>query len=598
MHLPWLTGLAVALWAGGGVASAQPADLVVRNAKVTTLDAASPEASAFAVRDGRFVAVGGPEDVAPLIGGETLVVDAGERRVIPGLIDSHMHPTRAARYYNVELRWDGVDTLARGLEMVREQAGRTPAGQWVRVIGAWSPYQFAERRMPTPLELSEAAGDVPTFVLFLYSQGFLNDAGVRALGLTPETQAPPGSRIEFVEGGAVLHAEPDPTLLYQTIGRLPEPGAEDQLNSARHFYRELSRFGLTSVIDAGGGGHNFPGDYVATDTLARSGELPVRISTYLFPQQKGKEIDEFRAWIEGNELYRQLHETLEHGYELEGGGEFLVWSAGDFENFMAPRPELADRGDWDRQLHAVTTLLVQNGWPLRIHATYGESIQQIMDVFERVAQEQGRFAPRWAIDHAETADDAQLRRIHAMGGGVAIQNRMAFAGEYFAERYGRDAAAQAPPIRRMLELGIPVGGGTDATRVSSHNPWLSLHWLVTGETLGGAALLAEENRLTREEALRLWTLGSAWFSQEETIKGRIAPGQLADFAVLDRDYFAVPTEEIRRIEAVLTVVGGEATYAAEPFAEFSPPPLPPVSPTWAPVASFGGYQNAEKATEP
>ncbi len=233
---------------------------------------------------------------------------------------------------------------------------------------------------------------------------------------------------------------------------------------------------------------------------------------------------------------------------------------------------------------------MEKQWPLRQHATYGESISLVLDVFERLKREQGRFAPRWAIDHAETVRDEDLRRIAALGGGVAIQNRMAFAGEYFAERYGREAARHAPPVRKMLEMGIPVGAGTDGTRVSSYDPWPSLYWLVTGRTVGGTQLFADENRLTRDEALRLFTVGSAWFSQEEEVKGRIAPGLYADFALLSEDYFEVPEERIRSIQSVLTVVGGQVVYAAAPFTGLgeglTPPALPPVSPAWSPVAHF------------
>ena len=182
-----------------------------------------------------------------------------------------------------------------------------------------------------------------------------------------------------------------------------------------------------------------------------------------------------------------------------------------------------------------------------------------------------------------------------MGGGIAVQDRMAFAGEIFAERYGKEAAAHAPPLRAMVRAGIPVGAGTDATRVSSHNPWLSLYWMVTGKTVGGTQLASPENRLSREEALRLYTVGSAWFSGEEEVKGRIAPGQLADFAILSADYLTVPDEQIRTIESVLTVTGGDVVYAAEPFANVAPEPLPAVSPAWSPVAAFGGYQQSSQS---
>jgi predicted amidohydrolase YtcJ len=188
-----------------------------------------------------------------------------------------------------------------------------------------------------------------------------------------------------------------------------------------------------------------------------------------------------------------------------------------------------------------------------------------------------------------------LRRIQALGGGVAIQNRLAFAGEYFVERYGQSAARHAPPIRKMLKLGIPVGAGTDGTRVSSYNPWPALYWLVSGRTVGGMQLAADDNKLSREEALRIFTVGSAWFSQEENVKGRVAPGQHADFAVLSEDYFTVPEDRIKNLESVLTVTGGKVVYAAKPFDAFAPPTLPAVSPAWSPVAYYGGYQQPSSA---
>ena len=594
--------LAAIVIAGTAAAQQQPADLVVINAKVITVDAQRPQATAFAVKDGTFVAVGTEAEMAAHRGAQTRGIDAGGRTVIPGLNDSHAHVVRGGRFYNLELRWDGVDSLARGLAMIREQARRTPKGQWVRIIGGWSPYQFNEQRMPTITELNEAAPDTPTFVLFLYSQGMINRAAVQALGLTPDTKAPAGGRYEFVDGGAILHAEPNPAILYQMIAKPPQLSAEDQVNSTLHFYREMNRLGMTSAVDAGGGGHAFPKDYSGSQAVARDGEMSVRIGYYLFAQTAGKEAEDFRRWTSEYQAGKNAAKDLEHGFELEGGGEFLAHSVGDWENFLADRPDLGAREtagqDPAGDLHAVATILVKNNWPLRQHATYGESIKVIMDVFEQIQREQGRFVPRWAIDHAETVRDEELRRIKAMGGGIAIQNRLAFGGEYFVERYGKEAARYAPPIRKMLEMGIPVGAGTDGTRVSSYNPWPSLYWLVSGKTIGGIPLFADDNKLSREEALRLFTVGSAWFSQEEDVKGRIAPGQYADFAVLSDDYLAVPEEQIKHIESLLTVVAGKVVYAAKPFDAFAPPALPAVSPAWSPVAHFGGYQHPQKAGSP
>ncbi|HWS87661.1 MAG TPA: amidohydrolase [Pyrinomonadaceae bacterium] len=575
--------------ATAAAARQRPADLIVTNAKVVTMNRPSPRANAFAVRGGNFVAVGDVADVAPYRGAKTRVIDARGHTVIPGLVDSHSHAIRQGRLYNLELRWDGVDSLERGLAMIREQAGRTPRGQWVQVIGGWSPYQFKERRLPTVRELNEAAPDTPVFVLFLYSRGLLNRAGVEAMKLTPQTKAPEGGRFEFVEGGgAILHAEPRPTILYQAVGRLPPLSPDEQTNSNLHWYRELNRFGLTGVVDAGGGGHAYPKDYASADSLAKQNRIPLRVSMYLFTQTAGAELRDYEKWGEAVRLNFNLAAELPEGYVTEGAGENLVHSAGDYENFMAPPPELSDE-KLRSELTAVTTLLVRQGWPIRIHATYDPTITKVLDVFEQVFRAED-FKGRWIIDHAEGISDRNIERVKRLGGGVAVQNRMAFAGEYYAGRYGKEAAAAAPPLRKLLDSGVPLGAGTDMTRVSSYNPWLSLYWMVSGRTVGGTELYTRENRLTREEALRLYTLGSAWFSGEEEVKGRIAPGQYADFAVLSADYLSVPEEQIKNIESVLTVVAGKIVYAERPFRNFAPAPLPAVTPAWSPVAHFGGYQ--------
>lgn len=587
---------ALALWfcafMSTSTASAEPPDIILTNARITTLDSARPEAEALAITDGEIAAVGANADIRALAGPGTRLIDAGGRRVIPGLNDSHLHATRGGKFYNLELRWDGVDSLERGLAMIREQAARTPDGQWVRVVGGWSPHQFRERRTPSIAELNEAAPDTPTLVVYLYSMGFLNRPGAAALGITPETPPPAGGRFEFVDGGVILHASPNPMILYGTIARLPGLSPADQVNSTIHFYRELNRFGLTSAVDPGGGGHAYPADYGATTTLASgpnaSGELglTIRISNYLFAQKAGQEVADIRAWTERERIGIDRAVALLNGFVIRGAGENLVWSAGDFENFLADRPDLAPTMEAD--LESAVRLLATHQWPIRIHATYDESISRILDVFERVFAETG-YTARWAIDHAETVSPANLARIKRLGGGIAIQNRMSFAGEAFVDRYGADAASHAPPLRAMLDAGIPVGAGTDATRVSSYNPWLSIHWMVTGETLGGTQLAAPENRLTREEALSLFTVGSAWFSGEETTKGRLAPGQLADLAVLTADCMTVPENQIRSIESVLTIVGGRIVHGRDEFGTLAPTP-PPVSPAWSPVATFGGFQ--------
>lgn len=564
-------------------------DTLFFNGRVTTLDPSNPEAEAVAVKDGRILAVGSTEDLERSADPDTRRVDLGGRRVIPGLNDSHLHVIRAGLYYNLELRWDGKARLGSALEQLKEQVARTPAPQWVRVIGGWNEFQFAEGRMPTLEEVNAIAPDTPVFILHLYDCALLNGAALRACGFTKDTPNPPGGLITRDRQGnptGLLVAEPNALILYSTIAHAPKLNYQDQLNSTRHFMREMNRFGVTSVSDAGGGGQNYPEDYAVVQELDKRGQLTLRVAYSLFAQKSGEELSDYTRWL-GMTAPGQGTDFL----RVNGAGENLVWSAADFENFLQPRPDL--RPTMESELEAVIRKLAENEWPWRIHATYDETIRRFLSIFERVHRDTPIDKLGWFIDHAETVAPETLERIKALGGGVAVQHRMAYQGEYFVRRYGLEEARKRPPIRKMLQMGIPVGAGTDGTRVASYHPWTCLWWLVTGKTVGGLALNPEESeRLSREEALRLYTEGSAWFSREAEAKGVLAAGKLADFAVLSQDYFRVEADEIRQLESVMTVVGGQVVYGAGEYRPLAPE-LPPVSPSWSPVAHYGGYQDVQ-----
>ncbi|MGA9854577.1 MAG: amidohydrolase [Gammaproteobacteria bacterium] len=562
------------------------ADLILVNGNVTTIDRQQPAAQAVAIRNGRFIAVGDEKDVMAHTGPGTQHIDLGGRRVIPGLIDSHMHVIRGGLNFNMELRWDGMRSLADAMRMLKQQVDRTPAPQWVRVVGGFTAQQFQEKRLPTLEELNALAPDTPLFILHLYDRALLNRAALRVLGYTKDTPDFPGGKIERDRHGeptGLLLALPNAAILYATLAKGPKLPPEYQKNSSRHFMAELNRLGVTGVIDAGGGFQNYPEDYQIIEELHREGQLTIRIAYNLFTQRPQHELDDFTAWTkqvkpgQGDDLYR-----------TNGAGEMLVYSAADFEDFRVPRPDMPP--SMESELEPVVRLLAQNRWPWRIHATYNETITRALDVFEKVNGEIPFHGQHWFIDHAETADDRNLERIAKLGGGIAIQHRMAYQGEYFVERYGAKAAERTPPISRMLEMGLPVGAGTDATRVASYNPWISLYWLVAGKTLGGLSLYPSAQRLERETALRLWTEANNWFSTETGKKGQIKVGQLADLAVLSDDYFAVPEDAIQDITSVLTLLGGKPVHGTAEFENLAPP-LPPPMPDWSPVRTYGGYQS-------
>jgi predicted amidohydrolase YtcJ len=562
-----------------------PVDTILHNGKIAT-NATPSFVDALAIADGKVVASGSNEAILSLREPQTKVIDLGRRTVIPGINDSHMHPIRGGLNFNMELRWEGVPSLTDALRMLKEQAARTPPPQWVRVIGGWTEFQFAEKRQPTLEEINAVSPDTPVLVSHLYDRVYLNAAALRAVGYTKDTPEPPGGEIQRDRHGnptGILIAKPNAWILYSTIFKGPKLGRQDQENSTRQMMREFNRFGITSVGDAGGGFHNYPEDYAVIEDLHRRGELTVRFAYNLFTTHPKQELADFTRWAsmvkpgDGDDFYR-----------LHGAGEMLAFSAADFEDFLQPRPEMEPV--MEEELKAVVTHLARNRWPFRLHATYDETITRALDVYEAVHREVPFDGLHWIMDHCETISDRNIERVAKLGGGIAVQSRMAFQGEYFAQRYGAEQAARSPPIRRMIEMGVPVGVGTDATRITSYNPFITLYWLVTGNTVGGLNLYPEHNRMSREEALRLYTVGSGWFSADDGRKGALAPGQLADLAVLSADYFSVSAEDIKAIESVLTVVGGKIVYGAAEFKGFGPPPLP-ASPDWSPLNHFGGAQS-------
>jgi predicted amidohydrolase YtcJ len=421
--------------------SVKIADLIIHNGNFATLDKERPFVTAVAIADGRFLAVGSDRDGMACRGIQTQVIDAGGRTVVPGLNDSHIHVIRGGLNFNMELRWDGVTSLSAALSMLREQARRTPPPQWVRVIGGWTEFQFAERRMPTLEEINQVAPDTPVFVLHLYDRAIVNRAALQAMGYDKQTPDPPGGEIMRDRDGnptGLLIARPNAMLLYASLARGPKLSYGDQVNSTRQFMRELNRLGLTSVIDAGGGFQNYPEDYQVIEELAGKGELTLRIAYNLFTQHPKGELEDFSKWIgmtspgKGDDFFR-----------LNGAGEMLVFSAADFEDFLEPRPDLLPT--MEDELFKVIRLLVDHQWPFRLHATYDESIDRFLNIFEKVNREVPFDGLRWFFDHAETITPRNLERVRALGGGIAIQDRMAFQGEYFIDRYGKAAAGHSLP---------------------------------------------------------------------------------------------------------------------------------------------------------
>jgi len=521
----------------------------------------APECDALAIRDGLVTAVGRSKDLRELITPSTQVVDLGERRVVPGLIDSHIHAIRAGATWRRRVDWSGVTSLPAALDLVRDAAA-TRQGQWVAVVGGWHPGQFDERRAPTPAELTAAAPDNPVYVQLLYESALLNDAGLAAAGIDRDTADPPNSVFARDHTGAPTGHANGRGAFSHVLGLIPEPDLEERVAGTRAFLTRLSSLGLTGVVDPGGGAVDATA-YRAVYELWRREPLPARVRMYMSNSStpRGQEL------AKAGEFVRYLHPGFGDEYlRFVGMGEKLVNAFGDGEGLNAITVREEDRDT----LREVSLLLLENGWPAHIHAIRRETVTAVLDVWEQVAETISLTGARFSLAHADAISDRDLARVKRLGVGIAVQDRLVFRSADSTAAWGQEIGAAAPPLRAMLDLGIPIGGGTDATAVTSYNPWLSLWWMVTGKSVDGAPPRSAQQRLSRAEALHAYTAGSAWFSFDEGKRGSLAPGMLADLAVLSEDYFAVSDDAIPAIESELTLVGGRVVHRGGSFTSTFP----------------------------
>lgn len=572
------------------------ADLIVFNAKIFTGNLAQPEASALAVKDGRIYSVGSDDDVLGLKNSSTEIIDAGSRRLIPGISDAHNHVLNESGYtYN--LRWDGVPTLHQALTMLREQAERTPEGHWVKAIGGWSPFQFEEKRFPTLQELREAVPNRPLIVQYAYNRAFMNELAMEALGVgTERFPELPGTEFERDEQGNYTGVVQGYTFTFIAMETMvPQPSFDEEVSALIYAIHGLNSFGITSVIDAGNRG--YPQAQANVEVLARDNRLNVRMPFVDMQFGAGSPINMVDAQIEAITKTapispgHNLHPTLAHGHVYRGAGEVLQIEVHDHENF--DRPPVIIEPDMMRQhVEQNVSKLVQRRIPFRMHISYNENISPFLDALEALNQKTPLDNLRWSIEHAETVSVENIARIKELGGGIALDTKMALHGDGFIETHGRDVALQTPRLRHLVDSGIPLAMTTDAYRAATFNPWVGIYWMVSGKSVSGTTILAEDNRLSRTEALSLFTTGAAWFMNTQAEMGMIAPGNLADFALLDRDYFTVPEDQIKSITSVLTVMDGRVVYGSQDYSQLTPS-LPDILPAWSPIKYYGGYHGAQ-----
>ena len=537
-----LAGWALCLFSWRGFCA--PADWVFFNAEI--LGTPQTGQQALAVAGDRIVAIGSNQALKPWVGAQTRVVDAKGRSLIPGLIDGHIHAIRAGLTETVEVKWAGVSRLSLALDLMRQRAEQSDEHDWVVVAGGWTPEQFEEQRSPTMAELKQAVGERAAYVQRAYSSVLITPEGMNRLPWAQHADLASQLRAELdSQGQETGWLTGTARAISSVYDLLPSPDSKQQLEGSVQWYAQLSRWGITGVLDPGG--YNLPPQAMAaTQTLWRQGRLPIRVRFSLSAPRAHQELSDFA----------QLTTLTPMGWgdgllRFNGLGENVTW--GMYNN---ARPSEADK----QELYTVLKWAAAQAMTVTFHWNDDETVGHLLDVIEQVQQLHDIRPLRWSIAHLNNASKDHLKRMKQLGMGWLVQNAAYFQRPSMLSKWGGQALQRTPPLGEAIELGLPVGLGTDAHRVMDPNPFVCLQWAIDGRSVDGQSTRTGAHLLTREQALSAYTQGSAWFSHEETQRGQLKVGQWADLALLNDSYLQIETSRIHTLHAVLTLVGGRAIH--------------------------------------
>ncbi len=532
---------------GGGVT--EP-DLILVNGEILTMDDERTRASAIAVTGDEITAVGSSHSVAKLGGRHTQTINLRGRTVIPGLVDGHTHAIRGGQTFDQETYWLDAASLEEALSRVSQAASEREPDEWVAVVGSWHPNQFSERRPPTVADLTEASPTNPVYVQYLYDYALVNEAGIEALGLnTSSTPPAPGIVVERDANGQATGRLLGGIGPFNTLvaGILPA-SFDERKDSLEDYFTALNASGVTGFIDDSAGP---AASYETLFALSDEGRLSLRAGFRVPAQAPGNE----SAFFESAMAFRAPRERG-GATPFVGMGESVVFGVNDGvrmgPGFQATPEALAE-------LEEVATLAATRRIPLEIHAYTDDAASQILDVFERVDALHPIGNLRWAMAHLNTGSPETIARMKALGMAFSVQMGPYFEGPAILEANGPEVARRSA-ARAALDQGLVVAGGTDATRIGDYRVWPAVEFQVTGASLGNAVVRPPDQRLSRMEALRSYTLDSAWLAFDDDDRGSLEQGKLADLAVLDAPYLRVPATQISEIRSLLTLRGGEAVY--------------------------------------
>ena len=536
------------------IALAQTADTVLFNGKIVTVDKDFSIREALAIGHSQILATGTSAAMKKLAGDKAKLIDLGGRTVIPGLTDGHIHGIRAALTFGTEVNWIGVTTLKEALEKIRQAAKSQKPGSWIVVAGGWTEEQFAEKRRPTPAEIAALAPDNPVYIQHLYDWLLLTPKAMEALGIREDSDVTPGGKLERDgEGKPTGVIAANGNALGKIFDKLPKPTMDQQVDGSRKFFREMNSLGITGIVD-GGGVSMYPANYQAVFKLWRDKQLSVRVAYHLCAPKPGSELADLQ----------NLTQLLPPGFgdsmlRFNGPGEILIW-ADWTDGDITP--------DGKAKLAELLRWAASKSYTIQLHWNPDRTVHDLLDVVEDISRDYPVRDLRWTVLHLYNASEGNLKRMKSLGLVWGVQDGLYFGGERLQREVGADQAKSLPRIATAMKLGLTVAGGTDAHRVSSYNPFVSLQWYLDGTTIGGVQTRGETEAPSRRQALEMYTRNSALMANDDDKRGTLEPGKFADLAVLSADYLTAPVKEIGKIRSVLTMVGGNVVHATAPFANF------------------------------
>jgi len=535
--------------------AAQEIETILVNGKILTVDPQSSMRSALAIREGRIAALGTDADIRRLAGPRTRTIDLQGRTVIPGLIDSHMHATRAALSFSTEVNWIGVSSLADALNRLRDAAQKAKPGTWLIVVTPPATLDaFKEHRRPTQAELVAVAPNNPVYVQLAYGWAMMTPLALKTLNINSDADLPKGNSLEKGTDGKLTGAITGN--LVELFDRLPKPNFDEQVAGTKAFFRELNRLGITGVVDPGGNNVT-PREYQALFKVWGDRQLTVRVAYSLCGMTDGSEFAEYQNYLAM--MPQGFGDNMLH---FNGIGERITWKMNGINGI----PPEADKAKY----YEIVRWAAQRGLTVTMHWNTEANVDQLLGIWERVNKEFPIASLRWTIAHLNDASPKTLQRMKALGVGWTVQDAMYNTGADVLKRESVEKIGRQPPVVTGNKIGVPIGAGTDAHRVSTYNPFTVLQWFLDGKNASGTALRGTAETPSRNDALRFYTSGSAWVSHDEDVRGSLEVGKLADLAVLSKDYMTVAVDQIGGIESVLTMVGGKVVYASGPFTALEP----------------------------